>query len=57
MPGKRHHCHGESYLLLIDNDHTICLAFEAGQLELYVMGPVLVFNPLQSTKHYVQRLL
>nr|WP_238540435.1 hypothetical protein [Paenibacillus mucilaginosus] len=30
------------------NDHTICLAAEAGQLELNVMEPVLVFNLLQS---------
>jgi aspartate ammonia-lyase len=33
---------------VIGNDHTICLASEAGQLELNVMGPVLVFNLLQS---------
>ncbi|GAX90483.1 aspartate ammonia-lyase [Effusibacillus lacus] len=30
------------------NDQTICLASEAGQLELNVMEPVLVFNLLQS---------
>lgn len=30
------------------NDHTIGLASEAGQFELNVMGPVLVFNLLQS---------
>ena len=30
------------------NDHTICLASQAGQLELNVMGPVLVFNLMQS---------
>ena len=30
------------------NDHTISLASEAGQFELNVMGPVLVFNLLQS---------
>ena len=30
------------------NDHTICLASEAGQFELNVMEPVLVFNLLQS---------
>ncbi|MHA4067396.1 aspartate ammonia-lyase [Bacillus cereus] len=30
------------------NDHTICLASEAGQLELNVMEPVLVFNLIQS---------
>lgn len=33
---------------IIGNDHTICLASEAGQLELNVMEPVLVFNLLQS---------
>src|SRR5690606_12786982 len=33
---------------VIGNDHTISLASEAGQLELNVMGPVLVFNLLQS---------
>ncbi|WP_232696875.1 aspartate ammonia-lyase [Brevibacillus daliensis] len=33
---------------VIGNDHTICLASEAGQLELNVMGPVLVFNLIQS---------
>ncbi|HHB1908042.1 TPA: lyase family protein, partial [Bacillus cereus] len=31
---------------VIGNDHTICLASEAGQLELNVMEPVLVFNLL-----------
>ncbi|MBS4210204.1 aspartate ammonia-lyase [Bacillus sp. FJAT-50079] len=30
------------------NDHTVSLASEAGQFELNVMGPVLVFNLLQS---------
>ncbi|OEH91314.1 aspartate ammonia-lyase [Bacillus solimangrovi] len=35
---------------VIGNDHTICLASEAGQFELNVMGPVLVFNLLQSIK-------
>ena len=30
------------------NDHTMSLASSAGQLELNVMGPVLVFNLLQS---------
>ncbi|MDN5389771.1 MULTISPECIES: aspartate ammonia-lyase [Bacillus] len=35
---------------VIGNDHTICLASEAGQLELNVMEPVLVFNLLQSIK-------
>nr|WEZ46154.1 aspartate ammonia-lyase [Bacillus subtilis]WEZ49161.1 aspartate ammonia-lyase [Bacillus subtilis] len=33
---------------VIGNDNTICLASEAGQLELNVMVPVLVFNLLQS---------
>ncbi len=33
---------------IIGNDHTICLASEAGQLELNVMEPVLTFNLLQS---------
>lgn len=33
---------------VIGNDHTISLASEAGQLELNVMGPVLVYNLLQS---------
>ncbi|GGH88591.1 aspartate ammonia-lyase [Pullulanibacillus pueri] len=33
---------------VIGNDHTICQASEAGQLELNVMEPVLVFNLLQS---------
>ena len=33
---------------VIGNDHTIALASEAGQLELNVMEPVLVFNLLQS---------
>lgn len=33
---------------VIGNDQTICLASEAGQLELNVMKPVLVFNLLQS---------
>ncbi len=34
---------------VIGNDNTICLASEAGQFELNVMEPVLVFNLLQST--------
>src|SRR5699024_3347481 len=33
---------------VIGNDNTICLASEAGQLELNVMEPVLAFNLLQS---------
>lgn len=35
---------------VIGNDHTVCLASEAGQFELNVMEPVLVFNLLQSIK-------
>ena len=33
---------------VIGNDHTICLASEAGQFELNVMAPVLIFNLIQS---------
>lgn len=33
---------------VIGNDNTICLASEAGQFELNVMEPVLVYNLLQS---------
>ena len=33
---------------VIGNDHTICLDSEAGQFELNVMQPVLVFNLIQS---------
>ncbi len=33
---------------VIGNDHTISLASQAGQLELNVMEPVLIFNLLQS---------
>ncbi len=33
---------------VMGNDHTICAASEAGQLELNVMEPVLVYNLLQS---------
>jgi aspartate ammonia-lyase len=33
---------------VIGNDHTICMASEAGQFELNVMVPVLSFNLLQS---------
>ncbi|MGJ7919102.1 aspartate ammonia-lyase [Neobacillus sp. LXY-4] len=33
---------------VIGNDQTICLASQAGQLELNVMEPVLIFNLLQS---------
>jgi len=33
---------------VMGNDHTICMASEAGQFELNVMGPVIAFNLLQS---------
>jgi aspartate ammonia-lyase len=33
---------------VIGNDNTVCLASEAGQFELNVMEPVLVFNLIQS---------
>lgn len=33
---------------IMGNDHTICVACEAGQFELNVMGPVIAFNLLQS---------
>lgn len=33
---------------VIGNDQTICMACEAGQFELNVMGPVIAFNLLQS---------
>ena len=33
---------------VIGNDQTICLASEAGQFELNVMAPVLIFNLIQS---------
>lgn len=33
---------------VIGNDHTICMASEAGQLELNVMEPVLVHNLIES---------
>jgi aspartate ammonia-lyase len=33
---------------VIGNDHTICLASEAGQFELNVMEPVLAFSLLES---------
>jgi aspartate ammonia-lyase len=35
---------------VMGNDHTICVASEAGQFELNVMGPVIAFNLLQSLK-------
>ncbi len=52
MPGKVNPVMAElinqTAFQVIGNDHTICLAAEAGQLELNVMQPVLVFNLLQS---------
>ncbi|MBM7656171.1 aspartate ammonia-lyase [Neobacillus cucumis] len=52
MPGKVNPVMAEAInqvaFQVIGNDHTICLASEAGQLELNVMEPVLVFNLLQS---------
>ncbi|WP_256759812.1 aspartate ammonia-lyase [Cohnella sp. WQ 127256] len=41
---------------VIGNDHTICMASEAGQFELNVMGPVIAFNLLQSLQ-MMQRAL
>ncbi len=35
---------------VMGNDLTICMACEAGQFELNVMGPVIAFNLLQSLK-------
>ncbi|PLT44477.1 aspartate ammonia-lyase [Paenibacillus sp. FSL W8-1187] len=35
---------------VMGNDHTLCMACEAGQFELNVMGPVIAFNLLQSLK-------
>jgi aspartate ammonia-lyase len=35
---------------VMGNDHTICMASEAGQFELNVMGPVIAFNLIQSLK-------
>ncbi|KQO17922.1 aspartate ammonia-lyase [Paenibacillus sp. Leaf72] len=52
MPGKVNPVMAEMVnqiaFQVIGNDHTICLAAEAGQLELNVMGPVLAHNLLQS---------
>ncbi|OCA87383.1 aspartate ammonia-lyase [Pseudobacillus wudalianchiensis] len=54
MPGKVNPVMAEvlnqTAFQVIGNDHTICLASEAGQFELNVMEPVLVFNLLQSIK-------
>lgn len=52
MPGKVNPVMAEvlnqTAFQVIGNDMTICLASEAGQLELNVMEPVLIFNLLQS---------
>jgi aspartate ammonia-lyase len=52
MPGKVNPVMAEMInqvaFQVIGNDQTICLASEAGQLELNVMEPVLVFNLLES---------
>lgn len=54
MPGKVNPVMAEvvnqTAFQVIGNDHTICLASEAGQFELNVMGPVLAFNLLQSLR-------
>lgn len=52
MPGKVNPVMAEMInqvaFQVVGNDHTICMASEAGQLELNVMEPVLIFNLLQS---------
>ena len=52
MPGKVNPVMAEMInqiaFQVMGNDHTICLASEAGQFELNVMEPVLIFNLLQS---------
>ncbi|MCC3371732.1 aspartate ammonia-lyase [Cohnella sp. REN36] len=54
MPGKVNPVMAEvvnqTAFQVMGNDHTICLASEAGQFELNVMGPVIAFNLLQSLK-------
>lgn len=54
MPGKVNPVMAEvinqAAFQVIGNDQTIALASEAGQLELNVMEPVLIFNLLQSIK-------
>lgn len=54
MPGKVNPVMAEvlnqTAFQVIGNDHTIALASEAGQFELNVMEPVLVFNLLQSIR-------
>ncbi|WP_276352401.1 aspartate ammonia-lyase [Cohnella caldifontis] len=54
MPGKVNPVMAEvvnqTAFQVMGNDHTICMASEAGQFELNVMGPVIAFNLLQSLK-------
>ncbi|OAO89069.1 hypothetical protein AXX17_ATUG04870 [Arabidopsis thaliana] len=54
MPGKVNPVMAEvvnqTAFQVMGNDHTICLASEAGQFELNVMGPVIALNLLQSLK-------
>lgn len=54
MPGKVNPVMAEvvnqTAFQVIGNDHTICLAAEAGQFELNVMGPVIAMNLLQSLR-------
>ena len=54
MPGKVNPVMGEVLnqvaFQVSGNDHTICMASEAGQFELNVMEPVLVFNLIDSIK-------
>jgi aspartate ammonia-lyase len=52
MPGKVNPVMAEvmnqTAFQVIGNDHTVCMASEAGQFELNVMEPVLFFNLIQS---------
>ena len=54
MPGKVNPVMAEvlnqSAFQVVGNDLTICMASEAGQFELNVMEPVIVFNLLQSIR-------
>lgn len=54
MPGKVNPVMAEvlnqSAFQVVGNDVTICMASEAGQFELNVMEPVIIFNLLQSIK-------
>ncbi|MFC5469909.1 aspartate ammonia-lyase [Cohnella suwonensis] len=60
MPGKVNPVMAEvvnqAAFQVMGNDHTICMACEAGQFELNVMGPVIAFNLLQSLQ-ILQRAL